>query len=90
MNANSASNKLETLDLAITDMDTQLLEERAASALRATRGVHNVTLIERGATVQYDPLLIKKEHILDRFQTAGFHPVIFQDSASGETREVEF
>ncbi len=90
MNANSASKKLETLDLAIADMDTQMLEERAASALRAMRGVHNVTLIERGATVQYDPSLIRKEHILDKFQTAGFHPVVFQDSATGETREVQF
>ena len=90
MNANPASKKVETLDLAIADMDTQLLEERAASVLRTMKGVHNVTLIERGATVHYDPSLIKKEHILDKFQSAGFHPVIFQDSASGETREVEF
>jgi len=90
MNATPASKKLETLDLAIADMDTQVLEERAASVLRAMRGVHDVTLIERGATVHYEPALIKKEHILEKFRTAGFHPVIFQDSASGETREVEF
>ena len=81
---------LATLDLAISNMDTQVLEENAAAAIKAVHGVHDLSVIERGAIVHYDPKRVHPPTIIDALQIAGFNAVLFQDSDTGETGTVKF
>jgi hypothetical protein len=80
----------DELDLAISDMDTPILETQVQTILRELKGIESVRIQERGALVHYHPGTITREQIVDAISQAGFNVTIFQDSASGETHEVSY
>jgi len=82
--------EIATLDLAISDMNTQALEERAAAVLRSLHGVHQTAIIERGANVHYYPAQVSPDRIIQELKSAGLKATLFQDSATGKTGTVKF
>ena len=83
-------NPLAELDLAISEMDTPILEQQVQAVLKRLNGVQSVRLQERGALIHYDPKGTNKDRIAESIRHAGFTVTIFQDSASGETHEVPY
>jgi copper chaperone CopZ len=81
---------LAELDLAISDMDTPILENQVKTVLEGIPGIESVRLQERGALIHYRPKAVTKDRIADLISQAGFKVTVFQDSASGETHEVSY
>lgn len=81
---------LAELDLAISDMDTAILEQQVKTVLQKISGVQSVRIQERGALIHYNTASTSKDRIAEAIRKAGFNVTIFQDSASGETHEVAY
>ncbi|RBP42418.1 hypothetical protein DES53_106124 [Roseimicrobium gellanilyticum] len=78
------------LDLAIANMDTELMEERAAEVIGRLPGVEAARLIPGGIWMRYRPEDINEQSIKRALHDEGFRPTTFQDSATGKTGRVSY
>lgn len=80
----------EELDVAIANMDTEILEEKASEAVRRIPGVEAARLIPGGIWMRYRPGDTDQKRILQALSDEGFRATLFQDSATGKTGRVSY
>lgn len=80
--------QLEELDLILEGMQTPDDEKKVQQVLKGIQGVQAATIIPEGAWIRYEPRKVTKEKVAHKLTEAGFASVTFQDSLSGQTREV--
>ena len=85
MNGHGEPNKVDELDLAIPNLNTEEDEERAGAVLKGMRGVVDVRMMQRGAFVRYHGQTVTHEAIIYALHHAGFRASVFQDSKTGKT-----
>jgi hypothetical protein len=78
------------LDLAIANMDTEILEQRASEVVRGIPGVEAARLIPGGIWMRYRPGDVDEKGILGALHDEGFRATLFQDSATGKTGKVSY
>lgn len=78
------------LDLAIANMNTEILEQRASEVVRRIPGVEAARLIPGGIWMRYRPSDTDERRIIKALHDEGFRATLFQDSATGKTGHVSY
>lgn len=84
------SKQTEELDVAVANMDTKIMEERAGEIVRQLPGVEAARLIPGGIWMRYRPEDIDQKRIMQALSDEGFRATLFQDSATGKTGHVSY
>ncbi|SKA82517.1 hypothetical protein SAMN02745166_00920 [Prosthecobacter debontii] len=79
---------LKELDLVIFNMTEADAEKRVQAVLQQIGGIEAARIISEGAWVHYNPMRVSKETICEALAQAGFRTSLFQDSLSGEAKNV--